>query len=136
MIVSNKVSTTLIAAATSAGVVAVEAPSALTSADGFVLWMLGVGFSTLLASNIGAFMAALMSEPVRPPQKMWALYIASVLIGAASVAILPHIPGFTWLAKAPPQGVGLVAGFFSRWVITVLIEHGPAKLKAWLNGGK
>lgn len=134
MIVSNKATTFLMASATSAGVLVGNAPTALSSADHFVIWFLGVGFSTLLMANIGAMLAMVFAEPIRPQTKMWALFVSSSMLGAASVAVLPHAPGFSWVGNAPTQAIALVVGFFARWAIPALIEHLPAKLKSLLGG--
>lgn len=134
MIVSNKVFTLTVGAATSAGIIAVEAPHHLLgSADGIVTWVLGAGFSTLLAANIGSVLAMLIAEPVQPPRKMWALFVAVSLLAAACVAFVPFIPGFGWVAKAPPQATGLIFGFLGRWGIPALIKHLPGKIGALLG---
>lgn len=127
--VSAKLVTIGIAASTALGITATKVPSSLVATNEVVTYLFTVGLSTLLLSLIGALLATLIAEPLRPKAKMWAIFIASAMAGAMACSFLPTIPGLRWIADIPSQVLGFLVSLFSRWIIPAVIDAIPETIK-------
>lgn len=126
---SAKIVTIGVAASTALGVTVATVPKSLVATDQIVTYLFTVGLSTLLLSLIGALLATLIAEPLRPKSKMWAIFIASAMAGAMACSFLPLIPGLRWVGDVPSQVLGFLVSLFSRWVIPAIIDAIPETIK-------
>lgn len=126
---SAKILTVGIAASAALGITAAKVPSSLVATDEIVTYLFTVGLSTLVMSLVGALLATLIAEPLRPKSKMWAIFVASALAGAMACSVLPFIPGLAWVNNIPSQVLGFFVGLFGRWAIPAIIDAIPVTIK-------
>lgn len=117
--------TLFIASATTVGV-AIGTVFDMTTLDNASMFLVSVCFNALFLATIGSLIAIMLgAEPIKPPRRMWLLFTASALIGASSVAVLPHIPMLEWTGKIPPQAMAFLMGFGMRYAIPMAEELAP-----------
>lgn len=133
----NELVSMVMAVGTAAGTtVAVHtSPSLFGQADVISLAFLGTSASTVMASTIAALLAMGVAKPIEPRSAMWLYFVISAFLGAAVAAVLPHLPmiGET-MAKAPTGPLAFIASFPARWVIPVIIEETPKRVKKLIGG--
>lgn len=83
---------------------------------------IGQPLSVLLMACCGALIAMSISDPMPTRMKMWGWAAASAFIGTALVSVYPQVWGFGWTTNVPPQVLGMLGGFFCRWVIPQAID--------------
>jgi hypothetical protein len=115
----------LLAAKTAAGITAL---GALLSWDASTA-LVGVPLNVLLASLTGALLGIAYGDPIAPRRRLLKVALANAFLAASISALLPHVPLFGWLGKAPAAAVGLVLGFVARWGIPALQERVPALVR-------
>lgn len=99
---------------------------------------IGVPLSVLLMACCGSLIAMSISDPMPTRAKMWGWAAASAFIGTALVSVYAHVWGFGWTADVPPQVLGMLGGFFCRWLIPGLIDlvkEIPAMIRKRVNKG-
>lgn len=134
----NELVSMVMAVGTAAGAtVAVHtSPNLFGHADVVSLAFLGTSASTILVSTLAALLAMGVSKPIVPRSAMWLYFVISAFLGAAVAAILPYLPMVgESLAKAPTGPIAFLASFPARWVIPVIIEETPKRVKKLINGG-
>jgi cytochrome b561 len=126
---STKIVTVGMAVSTAIGITATKVPKSLVASNEIVMYLFSVGLSTLLLSLIGALLASMIAEPLRPKTKMWAIFIASAMAGAMASSFLPTVPGFGWVKQIPSQVLGFLVSLFGRWVIPAIIDVIPDTIR-------
>lgn len=133
----NELVSLVMAVGTAAGttVAVTSSPTLFGQADVISLAFLGTSASTVLVSTLAALLAMGVSKPIEPRSAMWLYFVISAFLGAAVAAVLPHLPmvGDT-LARAPAGPLAFIASFPARWVIPVIIEETPKRVKKLIGG--
>ena len=127
--VSSKIMTIGIAAASAFGVTVAKVPGSLKATNEIVTYLFTVGLSTMLLAFLGALLATLIAEPLKPKTKMWAIFLASAISGAMASSIVPTVPGLGWVKDIPSQVLGFFTSLFSRWLIPAVIDAIPGIVK-------
>lgn len=126
---SAKIVTVGMAVSTAVGITAAKVPKSLVATDEVVVYLFSVGLSTLLLSLIGALLASMIAEPLKPRARMWAIFIASAMAGAMASSFLPTVPGFGWIKQIPSQVLGFLVSLFGRWIIPAIIDVIPDTIR-------
>lgn len=104
-------------------------------ADVVALSFIGTSIATVIASTVAALLAMGVSKPIEPRSTMWLYFVISAFLGAAVAAVLPYLPLVgDELAKAPAGPIAFIASFPARWVIPVIIEETPKRVKKLISG--
>lgn len=120
---------------------AVNVMGAVTSASVFGISehalypFIGTTVSAFTMAILGALLAMGVAKPLTPRRHMWLIFVASFILGAAATAVLPHIPLIKHVILGAPSGpIALITSFMSRWIIPVVIEEAPKRVKAFISG--
>ena len=97
---------------------------------------IGVPVNVLIACAVGAFCSFSFGDKVEPRGRMWGLFLASMLMGAAFTAIcnsaLQHFLALQ-MTDALHAGLGAVVSFLTRfflpWLVDI-VKHG--KWLSWI----
>ena len=104
-------------------------------ADVVALSFIGTSIATVIASTVAALLAMGVSKPIEPRSTMWLYFVISAFLGAAVAAVLPHLPMVgEALSRAPAGPIAFIASFPARWVIPVIIEETPKRVKKLISG--
>ena len=121
--------------ATGATVAVQTTPNLFGEADVVSLAFLGTSASTVLVSTLAALLAMGVSKPIEPRSAMWLYFIISAFLGAAVAAVAPYLPLVgDALVNAPTGPLAFLASFPARWVIPVIIEETPNRVKKLIGG--
>lgn len=112
----------------------IKAAAGVTGLGAILSWdattaFIGVPLNVLLASLTGALLGIAYGEPIIPRRRLILTALVNAFIGAIVTAVLPHLPLFGWLAKAPAPAVAVGVGFVMRWVLPAIIEHLPSLIR-------
>ena len=96
---------------------------------------IGTTVSAFTMAVLGALLAMGIAKPLTPRRHMWMIFVASFVLGAAATAVIPYIPLIKHIVLgAPPGPVALMTSFMSRWIIPVVIEETPKRVKSFISG--
>lgn len=100
--------------------------------------IVGVPMNVLLAGLTGALLGIGYGESLGSRRRLIMVTLVNAFIASGVTAIMPYLPLFGWLGKAPAAAVALILGFTARWAVPAAIERIPGLIRGFAQkvGGK
>lgn len=111
------------------------APVTVAGDASLVVAFVGASASTLVAATIASMLAMGISKPIEPRSTMWLYFIISAMLGAAAATVAVTAPFMKeYLGGVHPAPVAFIASFPGRWVIPVIVEEVPKRVRRLIRG--
>ena len=125
------------AAGTTTATMLTQAAAGLTQPDisTFTVAFIGASLSTLVAATIAALLAMGVSKPIQPRSAMWLYFVISAGLGATFAVVVTTAPFLKpYFGGVHPTPLAFLASFPARWLIPVIIEETPKRVRKLISG--
>lgn len=101
----------------------------------FTVAFVGASLSTLVAATIASLLAMGVSKPIEPRSTMWLYFVISAGLGATFAVVITTAPFFKpYFGGVHPSPLAFLASFPARWLIPVIIEETPKRVRKLISG--
>ena len=101
------------------------AMAATPSINSMSIPFFGVPLTVLAMATAGATISFAYGKPIESRAKLFTMAIANTFVAAASVAIVPHALGLTWLSDKLQAPTAFLIAVLARHVVPAVIELVP-----------